>query len=139
MMTYGWVMLLLSIFIVASVALGILDPGSIMGSSSSGFSQISPVGWSLDNTGLFRVMFNDGAGTSVNITSIQTTDNLLSCLNSSVNTQVPEGSDTPAMSVCSLGTQQSGSSYSLKININYTDNETGFAYTDSGTLTGRVI
>jgi hypothetical protein len=137
LMTYGWALLLIAIAAAAIVSLGILDVGSFMGSRAVGFSQVVPTGWQLQSGTLSLKLKND-AGTDINVTSITASYNVQPpATNTSVITILDgDVSNTIPLSPFQLGVQ-SGASYSMTININYTDTESGFEYVDSGTITGR--
>ncbi|MCX6772520.1 MAG: hypothetical protein NTV88_01985 [Candidatus Micrarchaeota archaeon] len=143
LMTYGWALLIIALAAAAIVALGILDMGSFIGSRATGFSQIEPIGWSLDHTGVFNIKLKNNAGTDINVTSVTTSYNSVagncSALNPPVGISLPEGSESGVINACTFGAINPGASYSLRLNINYTDSETGFSYTDAGTVTGKVL
>ena len=138
LMTYGWALLLITLVAAAIVGLGILDTGSYIGSRAIGFSQITPVGWSLDNSGVLKMKLKNNAGSDINITQMVATQNSRNITNASV-INVPYGKDSGVFSVGSLDNSNSGASYSVNVKIYYNDSETGFPYVDSGTLSGRVI
>jgi hypothetical protein len=137
-MTYGWALLLIALVAAAIVSLGILDTGSFVGSRALGFSQVAPIGWSLDQSGSFRIMLKNNAGTDINVTSIRASYGS-SELPYSSNVVIPNGMESGEIGVGTFFPGKPGESYTIRLNINYTDSETGFPYTDSGTLTGRVV
>ena len=139
LMTYGWALLIIALAAAAIVALGILDVGSFIGSRATGFSQIEPIGWSLDQTGAFHIKLKNNAGTGINVTSVSAVYNSAAGNCSALDVGMPEGSESGVINACTFGSMRPGSSYSMRVNINYTDSETGFSYTDAGTVTGKVL
>jgi hypothetical protein len=138
LMTYGWALLLIVLVVGALFALGLFDVGSFLGSKASGFAQMSPVGWRVASTGAMTLMFENHAGTGVNVSSISAT---LGTENVTYSTPftVASGARSNTISVGTFtGAGDVGDSYSIEVIISYTDSSTGFSYVDSGTLTGRV-
>jgi len=138
LMSYGWALILIVLVVGALFALGIFDIGSFLGTKSSGFSQIKPIAWNVNPTGVLTVKLQNNAGTDVNVTSINATL-LSSTTGSSPNVAI---SNSKQSAVLTVGTFSSvpaaGSSYTVQVVIKYTDMATAFNYTDSGTLTGKV-
>ena len=138
LMTYGWALLIIVLIIAALFALGIFDIGSFVGSRTSGFSEIGIAGWTLDETGNFDVMFENHAGKGITITDVNVTYKT-EVLSYSTPVQLGNGERSGTIT---LGTftspDNTGTSYTLSVNIAYTDDETVFDYSDSGTLTGTV-
>lgn len=136
LMTYGWAILLVAIVAAAIVSLGILDTGSFIGSRTFGFSQVQPTAWRLEPSGALTIKLKNNAGTDINITSI-----MAQYENANVTYATPvsvaNGAESPIITVGSLPSQQSGGSFSIKLAINYTDTESGFPYTDTGTISGK--
>jgi hypothetical protein len=138
LMTYGWALLLVVLVVGALFALGIFDVGSFLGSKASGFSQLSLVGWRLAESGSFTVMFENHAGTGVNVTAINATlgtDTISYSTAFTMSTGSKSGTKTVG-TFSNPGT--SGDSYTVDLVVTYVDTSTGFQYVDSGTLTGRV-
>jgi hypothetical protein len=72
---------------------------------------------------------------AVSITIGQTTATLAGL---PVTLNTGESSATLSTSAASFGNLTAGTGYTAKVNINYTDTNANFAYTTSGTLTGRI-
>ncbi len=138
LMTYGWALLVVVLVVAALFALGIFDIGSFLGSRTSGFSQIGIVGWNLDSGGTLSVMFENHAGKTVSITNVTATYKGESV---AYNTPVTLANGKRSATLA-LGTFTSpdpiGSTYNVEMEIRYNDPDTGFDYTDSGTLTGQI-
>ena len=137
-MTYGWALLLIALVAAAVFSLGILDVGSFLGSRAVGFSQITPVGWQMGTDGALQVKLKNGAGTDINITSMNATQNGQVASFSQV-IPIAEGEESSVLAFSSFPLPlQGGTSYTISINIAYMDSESEFEYLDSGTLTGKV-
>lgn len=138
LMTYGWALLIIVLIIAALFALGVFDIGSFIGSRASGFTEVSVVAWSLADDGTFTALFENHAGKSITINSVNATYKTESI---GYSTPVTLGNGKRSGTI-TLGTFSSpdstGSSYTVSIDIAYTDSETGFAYSDSGTVTGTI-
>lgn len=138
MMTYGWALMLIALAAAALAALGVLDPGTFVGSRATGFSQVQATDWQLSNsTGMLQMRLRNSAGTGINVTFV---DAKLLALSRNSSSVVPIGDGEYGLvniSFSPLGLSK-GSSYSIKVSIQYADAESGMAYSDSGTITGRV-
>ncbi len=138
LMTYGWALLLIVLVVGALFALGVFDIGSFTGSKATGFAQVGVVGWKLDTGGILTAKFENHAGTDINITSINATYKT-SSVTYSTTFNVDNGKQSGTITVGTFGSPGSkGSSYTVKMEITYSDRNTGFVYTDSGTVTGKV-
>ncbi|MFA6213807.1 MAG: hypothetical protein WC717_00840 [Candidatus Micrarchaeia archaeon] len=143
LMTYGWALLLIALAAAAIVALGIVDTGSFIGSRATGFSQITPAGWSIDSTGMLKLKLKNNAGSDIgifNITAVRGTETVSNATIAPASpVEILQGNDA-IVSLDPLSAWNPGTSYSVKVNIGYyADGETDFEYTDSGTLTGKVV
>lgn len=137
-MTYGWALLIIVLIIAALFALGVFDIGSFVGSRASGFTEVGVVAWSLADTGDFTAIFENHAGKSITIDSINATYKTETV---GYSTPITLGNGKRSGTIA-LGTftnpDSAGSSYTVTLDIGYTDSETGFSYSDSGTVTGTV-
>ena len=139
LMTYGWALLLIVLVIGALFALGIFDIGSFVGSKASGFAQISPVGWQVTSAGVFTIKFENHAGTDINVTAINATMGTQT-VEYTTAFDVDNGGQSNTITVGTFSNPgSSGSSYTIKVELDYTDQDTGFQYVDSGTVTGKVV
>jgi len=138
LMTYGWALLLIVLIVGALFALGIFDVGSFLGSRSSGFAQVGIVGWKVADAGTFTTMFENHAGNDISITSISATKGS-ETINYTTPISLANGQSTGTITIGTFSTPgASGSSYTVAIDLIYTDTATGFEYSDSGTVTGAV-
>jgi hypothetical protein len=140
MMTYGWAIVLVVIIAIALFAMGIFDPSNFMGSKAAGFAGVTVTGWSMDNAGTLTMKVVNNVGSPVRLDSINVTIAGTSALVVVTNATlaVGEASSTLTSAVGAFGAPATGTGYSAKANIKYTDVNAGFPYTSSGTLTGKV-
>ena len=115
--------------------LGVFDTGSFIGTRASGFAQITLVGWQVTPSGDFKAMFKNNAGTDITITGVNATLGSRTINNTSA-TPILNGEQTGQMTLGNFGTQSG--SYTVRVSIAYNDTATGFAYTDTGTVSGRA-
>ena len=138
LMTYGWALLIIFVVVGAIFALGIFDIGMFLGSRASGFVQVGAVGWELESSGDFMMVFKNNAETDIKITSISAT------LKSEIveNTDIIYLENGKKSSIITIGTfsnlPSSGSNYAINVKIVYTDPATGLDYSDTGTITGKI-
>lgn len=138
LMTYGWALLIIVLIIAALFALGVFDVGSFVGSRASGFTEIGVVGWNLADNGDFTIMLENHAGKSVTIDEINATYKTES-IGYSTPIDLGNGMRTGTLSVGTFTSPDAaGSPFTITVGVAYTDSETGFEYSDSGTVTGTV-
>ena len=139
LMTYGWALLLIVIVIGALFALGVFNVGSFVGTRASGFAEVAPIGWQISSSGVLTMKFRNDAGVNINVTSINAT---LGTQTISYTTPftISNGEKSSTITVGTFSNPgSSGSSYSVKVKINYKNMDTGFEAIDSGTVTGSVV
>ena len=140
-MTYGWAIALVVIIAAVLFALGIFDVSNFTGSRAAGFSGVAVSGWNLGTAGTMTLKLANQVGTQIQIDSINVTiGNTSSLMTLSpsplvLNTGQASGTLTSAGN---FGAQATGTGYTAKVNILYTDTGAAFQYTTSGTLTGRI-
>lgn len=138
LMTYGWALLLIVLIIGALFALGIFDIGSFLGSRASGFAQVGVSAWRLAPDGTVTVQFENHVGSDIQITSISAVLGIQN-INYSTPVDIDNGQRSGTLTLGTFGNPSSaGSSYSIAVDMTYTDLATGFEYGDAGTLTGQV-
>lgn len=140
LMTYGWAIALVVIIAAVLFALGIFDTSNFIGNKAAGFSGVAVKGWGMDSAGTFTIMLSNQVGQPINVTGLSIAIGTTSAaLNGTVGTiAVGASSATLTTSVGAFGAQTSGSGYNAKVYVNYTDLNSGFNYSTSGTLTGKV-
>jgi hypothetical protein len=67
MMTYGWGILVVLIAGIVMWQMGFLNPGGTITPDKRGFSQVTPMDWSMSQAGLLTVVLQNNAGAIVNI------------------------------------------------------------------------
>ncbi len=140
LMTYGWAIALVVIIAAVLFALGIFDVSNFIGSKAAGFSGIAVKGWALSSAGTMTMKVSNQVGVRVQVDSINITiGQNTSAVNASAFT-LATGADSSTLTTDAgaFGTQTSGSGYTAAVKIAYTDLDANFAYTTSGTLTGKV-
>lgn len=143
LMTYGWAIALVVIIAAVLFALGIFDVSNFTGSRAAGFSGVAVSGWNFNSAGTMSMKFSNQVGTQVRIDQVNVTigqnSTSLSGLPITLNTgEASSTLSTPTGNATAFGSQTAGTGYTAKVNILYTDTNSGFVYTTSGTLTGRI-
>ncbi|MCX6773739.1 MAG: hypothetical protein NTY68_01945 [Candidatus Micrarchaeota archaeon] len=108
---------------------------------TKGFSGVNVNGWSLDPTGTFSIKISNNIGTPIRLDSINVTIGGVSAGIPVTNVAIANGEDSATLSSAmgAFGAQSTGTSYSAKIHIEYTDiNDARFPYVSDGTLAGKV-
>jgi len=138
LMTYGWALLIIVLIIAALFALGVFDIGSFVGSRASGFTEVGIVAWTLASDGTFTAMFENHAGKSITINAINATYKG-ETVGYSTPVDLGNGKRSGTLTIGTFTSPDAaGSSYTITVDIAYTDPATGFVYSDAGTLTGTV-
>lgn len=139
LMTYGWAILLVILVAGALFALGIFDVGSMVGNRAVGFTQVSVKAFKVASDGTLTVKLENQVGNKIDINSINATYLTTSVQNSSIGvTNLGVGKSTNTLTVGDIGTVTSGDSYTITLKIGYTDKNSDFNYTETGTLNGVV-
>jgi hypothetical protein len=140
LMTYGWAIALVVIIAAVLFAIGVFDANNFLGSSIAGFSKVTVKGFSMGADGTFTMMLHNRAGIAIRVDNVS-----VAILNASrtiaglpVNMAMGEDSPVLATTSGSFGAQPRAGAYSADIIITYTDPETGFQYTDRGTIRGKA-
>ncbi len=140
LMTYGWAIALVVIIAAVLFALGIFDVSNFVGNKASGFAGVAVANWQLTSSGIMSLRLSNQVGQRVSIDSVVVTIGLS---NASVATGLPAilstGQDTEVITTGGLGNFTSGTGYSAKVVIRYTDQVTGFVGTSTGTLMGKAV
>jgi len=139
LMTYGWAIALVVIVAAALFALGVFDVSNFVGTKAAGFSGVAVQGWSFTgSTGVLAVKLTNQVGQKINITGISAT------VGSETKAFTAPGSldngvTSAQINSTAFTTMTSGSGYQAKLTINYTDMNSGFAASTTGTLTGKAV
>ena len=157
LMTYGWAILIVIIVAAALYALGVFNPATFAGRTSTGFTQLgAPSDWDLTTAGngqLKITLANNKIASQVTIktitatlkggnTYVYNTSNCTGAGETEYLTIGPGGSSAletactvPAYNL-TFGALSTGTSYSIDVDISY--NAGGYDHTDTGTVTGVV-
>ena len=142
LMTYGWALLLIVLVVGALFSMGIFDMGMFMGSRATGFAQVSVSAWQLNTSGYLNVRLRNNAGKDINVTSVNATMNTLFVNYNGTNgagVVIYTGKESASLNLGNyLSYPSKGSSYSVKLDIQYVDLSSSFNYSDAGTLSGKV-
>ncbi|MDE1798168.1 MAG: hypothetical protein KGH63_02060 [Candidatus Micrarchaeota archaeon] len=140
LMTYGWAIALVVIIAATLFALGVFDVSNFVGSKAAGFSGVAVSAWRMDPAGTFTLQLNNQAGVKarvdyINVTVASTTANVTGV---PVTLNPGDSSGTLTTATGAFGAQATGTSYTAKVIIGYTDLNSNFAYVSSGTTTGKA-
>lgn len=140
LMTYGWAIALVVIVAAALFALGVFDVSNFVGTKAAGFSGVAVSGWSYSGTTL-QVKLTNQVGQRINITGVSA---IVSSTTGTGNvtglaTGTDVGATTAAISITGLPSLSAGAGYQAKVSINYTDLNSNFAGSTTGTLTGKAV
>jgi uncharacterized protein (UPF0333 family) len=140
LLTYGWVFLVIATAIAAIFVLGLVDTGTFSGSQAIGFSQVQPVDWALASNGSLSLRLKNNAGTNISISNIYASYYAGNCTKTQ-SLQIKNGDQADVAEACVLPAPIPKESYSITLQINYTDAETGMGstYSDTGTINGRAL
>ena len=143
LMTYGWAILIVIIVAAALYALGIFNPATYSQSTAVGFQgfQVPTGGWQVNSTTVTIVLKNM-MGANINITSIVA--KYANGVTNETNVQLPVTlgpSDEQKFEMYggTFSGPNPGASYSIIIEINYDNLDTGLTgFTSTGTITGTA-
>lgn len=139
LMTYGWAILIIIIVGAALYALGVFSPGTFTGKRSTGFSTFQMVDFKVDTDANLTLVFGNRLGKTITINNITATYKGNKCYIDSGFTLAPNVQNSKTL-ICqpSWGAFSSKSSYTIDVDFNYTDPDSGLWHFDSGTLFGIV-
>lgn len=140
-MTFGWALALVGIVVAMFFVLGVFDISNFLGSKAIGFSEVAVKDWRMDAAGTFSIMVTSHATQKINVSNVSITiGNQTKWVNRTVG-QLAIGTDSGILTTAAgaFGPQQTGAGYTAKVDINFTNIESGFVQTSGGTLVGKVI
>ena len=135
LMTYGWAILIIIIIGVALYAMGIFNPSTFIGKKYTGLSDFTILDFKAADNGTndtFQVILSP-RGHTFNITSV-TTDNSMTC----PYTGVINPTDKATITCYGKDMGNAGATYTLKLTINYVDQQTGLSHVSVGTFSGKI-
>jgi hypothetical protein len=149
LMTYGWAILVVLIAGVVMWQMGFLDLGRNVQPGRRGFSQITPLDWSLNQSNHFTVVIQNNAGTILRVNDGNTAAALISgnapgqswcTLDGSslpIETFRPGATATIVFSDCPVGPATViGSYYRVNLTIDYVNPASGLPHLSNGLLWG---
>jgi hypothetical protein len=138
LMTYGWAIALVVIVAAALFSLGIFDMSNFIGSKAAGFSGVMVQGWQMSTNGTLQLKLSNQVGQRISVTNVTATVGTIGPLVLSGPPLTLNTGDTTsnALTVSGFGSQ---SGYNAKIIITYTDLNSLFNASTSGTLTGKAV
>lgn len=141
LITYGWMILILSVVLSAFMALGVFNPGAIASTQCSLPIGLSCSVYSLAPNGLISVSLLQTTPMQINITAVGCNAKNVAYRMSPY--QVPIGANTilftaQCYSSNAVYSGLVGASFSGYLVINYTETYTGFPHTVSGAILATV-
>lgn len=135
LMTYGWALLIIAIVIVALWAMGVFKLGAPTG--ATGFQSFRIVGFDVNAvTDDLRLTIGNMTGKRITLSSITVSMGGTECGSATPGTSLSPGATTEVtISVVNCGCEV-GDTFSFGLTITWTDPETGYVYTDRGTISG---
>ena len=140
LMTYGWAILIIIIVGAALYALGVFSPGTFTGKRSTGFSAFQMTDFKVDTEPELTVVVGNRLGKTITLNSI-----IATYKNNECNDTINEGIGPNAQKTYSIncsdewsGPLDLKSSYSVSLDFNYTDPDSGLTHLDAGTLFGII-
>ena len=137
LMTYGWAIALVVIVAAALFALGVFDVSNFVGTKAAGFSGVAVQGWQVSGTALSLKLTNQ-VGQKINITGVTATIGTSTQVNTTA-VVLSTGETSTTISVTGFPSQTSGAGYQAAVKVNYTDMNSGFQASTTGTLTGKAV
>ena len=141
LLTYGWALALVGLVVAIFFVLGIFDISNFVGSKAVGFSDVAVKDWRMNTNGTFTIMLTSHATQNINITNVSiAVDNRTVWVNTTVGV-LAIGADSRLLSTAngSFGARPAGTGYTAKVTVDFTNVNTGFAQSSTGTLIGKVI
>jgi len=141
LMTYGWAIALVVIVAAALFALGVFDVSNFIGTKAPGFSEVAVQGWSYSGA-VLQARLTNQVGQKINITGMSVvvgSASPVACTGTPVQLAVGETTAVGALNCTGLASQSVGTGYQAKLTINYTDMNSGYPASATGTLTGKAV
>jgi len=138
LMTYGWA--ILAVLVIGGVLyyLGIFSPGTLVGESKTGFSQVDVDQWAIQGGDNISMVVMNRAGETVNIETIYITADG-STESTDIGETVNTGQKTTLTTPAGLpNSYAQGEAYRLDVSIQFNYSSSGLVKNSSGRLTGTV-
>lgn len=141
LLTYGWAILIVIIVGASLYALGVFNPGTFTGKRVTGFTQFQIVDHKVDTNTDITVVFGNRLGKTVTLGNVTLEYKTDLCSSNDLNNENlgPNTQKNITLSCSSeFGALDQRSSYSMIVDIEFTDPDSGLDHIDSGTLFGGV-
>ncbi len=138
LMTYGWALIIVLIFLVVAWQFGLFSPKNTE-KGSAGFWGIVPTAddFRFKSDGTLTVSFQNQIGSAVNITRINATVGSRSSVTPATNIRLDPG-ENRNWDFTNLGSSPAGSRFEALVSVDYIDDRTGETYRSSGKIFGSV-
>jgi len=136
LMTYGWAIALVVIIAAVLFAMGVFDTSNFIGSKAAGFSGVAVSSWNLNSAGGMQIKVSNQVGKKIEIQNITAKVGTLES-NNTTKHNLTTGEAT-TFDFSGFGAANVGNSYTSVVTIIYKELDSGFLYTTTGTLTGKV-
>ena len=138
LMTYGWAIALVVIIAAVLFSMGLFDTSNFVGSKATGFAGTAVKDWSYLANGTLSVLFSNQVGQAVSITGVTVSvGGATPVAMTGSNATVQVGANSGAFTA-NLPSGAAGNGYTAVLVVSY-KTPSGFAYTSSGTLTGKMV
>ena len=135
--TNWWAVALALVMVISLAALFV----SSFGIRPAGFTSVAAKGWQLDQSGTFSMNISNLVGQNINIQSINVVLNGKSAQITGLPLEIPPsgGSESLSTGQSAFGAQSQGSPYEAQITVNFYDMNSNKSYSDTGTVSGKVL
>jgi hypothetical protein len=138
LMTYGWAIALVVIIAAVLFSMRLFDTSNFVGNKATGFSGVAVKDWTYTAAGAFSVLFSNQVGQPVIINAVNVSiGGAPSVAMTGSNATVQVGANSGSFTA-TLPSGTVGNGYTAAVVISYTT-PSGFNYTSSGTLTGKMV
>jgi hypothetical protein len=147
LMTYGWALLIILVVGVAVWQMGFLNISDNVAPGKSGFSQVTPMDWSLSEDKTLTVVVQNNAGTIVSLEAVGTAAYLVSngagiCGANSFNpdelTFRPADTRQIIFEDCPVDAARAGEYYRVNLTIQYTNTASQLTHKSNGMIWGSI-
>lgn len=134
-MTYAWVILIISIVLVVVWQLGLLDLGGTVAPGSMGFWGVTPEDYKVTEGGTLTLSLANYIGVNLTIDSITANQSTFHVSSPLVGVVLEPG-ELENIDVAGLKPGKGGRRFEILLSIDYTDSRTGNQHKSSGRVWG---
>lgn len=145
LLTYGWAILIVIIVGASLYALGVFNPGTFTGKRVTGFTQFQIVDHKLDTDSNLTIVFGNRLGKTITLGNVSAEYKQATCTSDELDgdTLGPNTQKTIVLTCGGSGAWNTGSleqrsSYSVMVDFEFLDPDSGLDHVDTGTLFGAV-